>query len=108
MSVDILRRLPTETLRAEKDKAEQSGNKTFASQLGAALEAKGITEGTPVPGMPGLREIVEPPSRENGGRFVTRFEGDMMAWLAPLMTDGTRCKINKGMALEARRQFEGK
>jgi hypothetical protein len=108
MSVDILRRLPTETLRAEKDKAEQSGNKEFAAQLAAALTAKGITEGTPVPGMPGLREIIEPPSRENGNRYITRFEGEMLSWLQPLMTDGARCKIDKAMVMAARREFGGR
>lgn len=32
------------------------------------------------------------------GRQITKFDGDMMAWLAPFMTDGARCTLNRKLA----------
>jgi hypothetical protein len=41
-----------------------------------------------------LIAIEEPPSRENGGRYITRFEGDIMSWMRPMMTQGSVCRID--------------
>ena len=94
-------------LKQHRLRLQEAGDSQMVSRINRALQLKGHI-GEPVPGMPGLLRRLEQPSATNGGRFITRFEDDgsgrgMLAWLAPFMTDGPRCRIDPDMALQARR-----
>jgi hypothetical protein len=60
-------------------------NQVYADAAGAARNTANSQPGVLIPRI----------TMDAANRPITRYDGDMMAWLAPLMADGARCKINR-------------
>lgn len=99
---EILARLPLEALRRARNSACERGDLRMADEALAAMNLRVKSQHDEIADCGQLFEHIEPPSPQNGGRFVTSYTGDPIAWMAPYMSAGVVGKINRNPDVVAR------
>lgn len=93
-------------LREARDAAAARGDNDFATDLHHAIAIRSRSQTPELEHCGQLFEHVEPPSRENGGRFITKYTGDISTWLGNFQQPGARCKLNKRPGVIARQTVD--
>jgi hypothetical protein len=86
--------LPIETLTQERAAALARRDTAAAQEFQAAIHQRSQSQTPDIANSGRLFEHVEQPSPTNGGRFITRFTGDILATFGPFMQDGRGCRLN--------------
>jgi hypothetical protein len=100
--VETLARINMASLSATRNAAAMSGNLSLADDCHAAMQRRSVMQTPEIENSGQLFEHVEQPSPANGGRFITRYTGDIMSWMQHSMSDGTVAKLDRGMINRAK------
>ena len=99
---ELFARLPLATLRKARDDAASRGDLRMADEALAAINLRARSQHEEIADGGQLFEHIEQPSPQNGGRFVTTYTGDPLAWMSAFMAPGAIGTINRSPGVVAR------
>lgn len=86
-------------LRQARNDAAASGDLKFADDCMRAIDIRSKMQTPELEVCGELFAHVEPPSPQNGGRFITRFTGDPAACWGPFMQPGARGRFDRDVGV---------